>query len=274
MGDGDDTCCHKLHNSNAEMLVSHCVDGNFGLREYVQDLLPRTIDLKINRFLDSKYSCLFFEAIKYPLVVFISNCANKPELSILGESRQETFPHPQLHGMVFLGAELSKRNHQIGSWLQKIGHRLHYVVGIYGWVYDLGDLRPPPQFEDVVIGPCAVRGDLVSSDLPAEFVYIEEHVLVNPLHPAHQLAPCYLLPIVILSLPRGHILHHVVADQWVMRVGVQLRPKEEFHERIGITDTHGVYENVARAEHQGFEDNCYRSKSLPKHSEARIILRF
>ena len=59
-----------------------------------------------------------------------------------------------------------------------------------------------------------------------------------------------------------------------MRVGVKLRAKEEFHERIGITDTHGVYEHVARAEHQSFEDNCNRGKSLPKHGEARVILRF
>ena len=176
--------------------------------------------------------------------------------------------------MFFLGAELSKRNHQVGSWLQKIGHRLHYVVGINWWVYDLGDLRPPPQFEDVVIGPCAVRSDLVSSDLPAELVHIEEHVLVNPLDAAHHLAPCYLLPIVILSLPRGHILHHIVADQWVMRIRIQPRPKEEFYERIGITDTHSVYENVAGAEHQGFENHCNRRKSLPKHGEARIIVWF
>ena len=65
-----------------------------------------------------------------------------------------------------------------------------------------------------------------------------------------------------------------MADQWIVGVGVQLRAKEEFHERIGITDTHGVYEHVARAEHQGFEDNSNRGKSLPKHREARVILRF
>ena len=103
--------------------------------------------------------------------------------------------------MVFLGAKLSERNHQVGSWLQKVGHRLHYVVGVHRWVYDLGDFRPAPQFEDMVIGPCAVRGDLVSSNLAAEFVHIEEHILVNSLHSTHQLTRCYLLPIVILSLP-------------------------------------------------------------------------
>lgn len=102
----------------------------------------------------------------------------------------------------------------------------------------------------MVIGPGAIGCDLIDRDPAAEAVEVGKNNIVDLLEVAHQLASCDLLAIVKLSHSLNHIAHHVVGYQGVMRVRVNLRPKQELYEGVSIAHTHSINKDVTWTEFQ------------------------
>jgi hypothetical protein len=78
----------------------------------------------------------------------------------------------------------------------------------------------------VLVGPGAVRGDLVSGRPPAKTVNVSEQYVVNLFQITHKLAACYLFSVVKLRHSIDHVSHHVITHQRIVGVRVNLDTEE------------------------------------------------
>jgi len=129
-----------------------------------------------------------------------------------------------------------------------------------------------PESVHVPTGPARVGCNLVgchSTDLVEE----DEDTVVDHLDLPHHWVLGDIALVVELSSARLDNLQHVVADDGVVSVRVNLGAEENLHEGIAETNSHGIDEDVAGLLAVSLEANSDEGEALPQESESRVVFR-